>query len=388
MGEFERRMAELAVILDEPVILRGGLEAATAAMGLDVSWLALAEDETKLLIRHLCGDRTGQLQGLVLPRGWGLCGKTFAAARPFVVNDYFAAADITHQFDEVIAAEGLQRLISAPILVDGRVIGVIAGAPRGAGAFGDVAVGQIEAAAGRISTALRAARRARQLAEVAVEQDRGRVASSLHDSVGAMLFAIQAGVRELSQALEDQAVLRAKAETIEAHAIEATRALRESLLAMSVPARDLALEVELHDDCEAFQERTGISTSFVLLDQDAAGIDGARAEALIGAAREALVNVERHASASAVVVTLGRNGDTVHLTVTDDGSGLAPESAGDGLGLAAQRRRFARLGGDVTLEPLEEGGAAFRARVPTLAHPFAPAGQSNRLRSVASGKLW
>jgi signal transduction histidine kinase len=365
-GEFDRRLAELAVILDEPAVLRGGLEAATAGMGLDVSWLALAEDETKLLIRHLCGDRTGALRGLVLPRGWGLSGKSFAAARPFVVNDYFAAADITHQFDEVIAAEGLQRLISAPIVVDGGVIGVVAGGPRGAGSFGDVAVARMEAAASQISTALRAAGRARQLAQVAIEQDRGRIATSLHDSVGATLFAIQAGVRELSQALEDQAALRAKAETIEAHALEATRALREALVAMSVPARELALEVELRDDCEAFQERTGISTSFVVLDQDALVMDGARAEALIGAAREALVNVERHASATAVVVTLGRTGDAVQLTVTDDGFGPAPESAGDGLGLAAQRRRFARLGGQVTLARLEDGGAVLRARLPIL----------------------
>lgn len=89
LGEFDRRLAELAVILDEQAVLRGGLEAATAGISLDVSWLALAEDETKLLIRHLCGDRTGALRGLVLPRGWGLSGKSFAAARPFVVNDYF-----------------------------------------------------------------------------------------------------------------------------------------------------------------------------------------------------------------------------------------------------------------------------------------------------------
>jgi signal transduction histidine kinase len=373
LGELERRLSELAVVLDEQAVLRGGLEAATAGIGLDVSWLALAEDETKLVIRHLCGARTGALRGLVLPRGWGLSGKSFAAARPFVVNDYFSAAEITHQFDDVIAGEGLQRLIAAPIVADGRVIGVVAGGPREAGAFGDVAIVRLEAAASRISTALRAAGRARALAQVAVEQDRGRIASSLHDSVGAMLFAIQAGVRELSHALEDQAALRAKAETIEAHAIEATRALRESLLAMSVPAPELALAVELRGDCEAFQERTGIATSFVPLDRDALEMDGARAQALIGAAREALINVERHASATAVVVTLGRTADAVQLTVTDDGVGPAPESPAEGLGLAAQRRRLARLGGDVTLAPLEDGGAVLRARLPILAQ-LSPAG--------------
>jgi signal transduction histidine kinase len=364
--EFQLRLAELAVVLDEQAVLLGGLEAAAAGMRLDVSWLARAEDETKLVIRHLSGDRTGALRGLVLPRGWGLCGKTFAAARPFVVNDYFSAADITHQFDGVIAAEGLERLISAPIVIDERVIAVLAGGPRGAGAFGDVAIGRMEVAASQISTALRAAGRARQLAEVAVEQDRGKMATSLHDSVGAMLFAIQAGVRELSGALEDQSELRAKAETIEAQAIEATRALRESLLAMSAPARGLALEVELRDDCDAFQQRTGIATSFVLLDEHALVLDGARAEALIGAAREALVNVERHANATAVVITLARTGGVVQLTVTNDGFGSGVEGDGAGLGLAAQGRRFARLGGDVTLRRLDEGGAVLRARLPII----------------------
>jgi signal transduction histidine kinase len=155
---------------------------------------------------------------------------------------------------------------------------------------------------------------------------------------------------------------------------------------MSVPARELALEVELRGDCEAFQERTGISTSFVVLDLDALGMDGARAEALIGAAREALVNVERHESATAVVITLGRTGDTVQLTVTDDGFGPAPESAGEGLGLAAQRRRFARLGGQVSLARLEDGGAVLRARLPILAQLSPSGGFDNRLRPVASDK--
>jgi signal transduction histidine kinase len=186
----------------------------------------------------------------------------------------------------------------------------------------------------------------------------------LHDSVGALLFAIQAGVHELSQALKDDGALQAKAETIEAHAIEATRALRESLLAMSQPPTERALEVELRRDCAAFEQRTGIRTSFVVLDHPDRELDCARAEALVGAAREALLNVEKHAGAANVVVTLSCAQATLQLTVTDDGDGEDERHSLAGLGLSEQQRRFARLGGRVAFEPLEDRGGVFRAQLP------------------------
>ena len=55
-----------------------------------------------------------------------------------------------------------------------------AAAGREHGSFGDAALSRLDEAAARTSTALRAAARARRVAEMAVQSDRSKVAVSLH----------------------------------------------------------------------------------------------------------------------------------------------------------------------------------------------------------------
>ena len=363
--EFQQRLDDLVLVLDEQVILRRGIRTVAAGVGLDVTWVAEVQQPSELAISHVHGGRTGALQQLRIPSGWGVTGKAFASGRMHTVNEYFSSTGITHHFDPHIRAEGVQNLIAAPIYQDGQVIGVIAGGYRHQQAFGGVAEDQFAVAAGRASVALSAASRARRLADTAVHEARRDLATSLHDSVGALLFAIQANVRELAQSLSAEAGLRAQAHDIEAHATEAAEALRASLEAMSAPPQGLELEVDLHADCKAFEHRTGLRTSLVFL-ENTAHPDAARTAALVGAAREALLNVEKHAGASSVVVTLGRRERSLELTVTDDGDGVADRPAGScrGLGLAELARRFGRLGGTVQLTSPEDGGTVFRARLP------------------------
>lgn len=364
-SEFQQRLDDLVLVLDEQVILRRGISTVAAGVGLDVTWVAEVQEPSELTISHVHGGRTDALQHLRIPSGWGVTGKAFASGRMHTVNEYFSSTGITHHFDPHIRAEGVQNLIAAPIYQDGQVIGVIAGGYRHSQAFGGVAEDQFAVAAGRASVALSAAARARRLADTAVHEARRDLATSLHDSVGALLFAIQANVRDLAQSLSAEAGLRAQAHDIEAHATEAAEALRASLEAMSAPPQGLELEVDLHADCKAFEHRTGLRTSLVFL-ENTSHPDAARTAALVGAAREALLNVEKHACATSVVVTLGRRERSLELTVTDDGGGVADKPAGSsrGLGLAELTRRFARLGGTVALASPEDGGTVFRARLP------------------------
>lgn len=361
--EFEQRLGALAALLDERAVLGWSAAAVATAGGLDVAWVGKADEHGALRIQHVHGGRTDLLLGLAVPSGWGVTGKAFASIMPQAVEDYFAATSITHHFDRHIQAEGVRRLVAAPVLVDGRIVAVIAGGSRSDGSVGSIGVARVEQAAARTSTALRAAARSRQLAQAAVQEDRRELAAALHDDVGALIFAIQAGVRDLAGSLADNSALRAKAESIEVHALEAAQALRDSLTMMHAAPSQVALEAEIRSDAKAFEQRSGISTSVIVLNAGALNLEGAPADALAGAVREALLNVEKHAAATSVVITVGRCGRGVTLSVIDDGRGPTPESDG-GLGLTELRRRFARLGGTVDLTSPEDGGAVLRVRLP------------------------
>jgi len=76
---------------------------------------------------------------------------------------------------------------------------------------------------------------------------------------------------------------------------------------------------------------------------------------LYRAARELLVNVTKHADASAVTVRLFRRGDRVVLTVADDGAGFEPsivdERVAEGhIGLASLQARFDAMGGAMAID--------------------------------------
>jgi LuxR family transcriptional regulator, regulator of acetate metabolism len=362
--EFERRLELLVALLDERLVIKRSAATFAAAGGIDVAWAAELDDRGMLRIGQVHGARTELLKGLLIPSGWGLTGKAFVSGSIHAVDDYFASGSISHQFDPYIEAEGVRRLVAAPVVVDGRVVAVLAGGSTAAGSFGDVGLERLENAARSTSTALRAAARSRQLTEAAVQEDRHQLAANLHDNVGALLFAIQASVRDLAGSLSDNAVLRAQAESIEARATEAAAALRASLTMMHVAAPQVALEAELRGDINAFEQRSGVSTALIVFQADALQLVGARAEAIASALREALLNVEKHANANSVVVTIAHREGVVILTVTDDGCGLADTPAEGGLGLISMRRRLERLGGTADLSHPEEGGTVLRARLP------------------------
>jgi signal transduction histidine kinase len=120
---------------------------------------------------------------------------------------------------------------------------------------------------------------------------------------------------------------------------------------------------------ERFGRETGLATR---LDTAALG-DGSgelsRAEeiVLLRGAQEALANVRRHASASAVVLQVSRVGTgesaQVSVHVEDDGVGFDPAAA-RGVGLVGLRDRAAEVGGAVDVASAPGRGTRVTVRVP------------------------
>lgn len=108
------------------------------------------------------------------------------------------------------------------------------------------------------------------------------------------------------------------------------------------------------------------------VDLDLAGwLEGPTAAdpALYAAAREALINVVKHANARTVKVTLDRDGRDAVLVVSDDGSGIAEgvlaQRLADGhIGLASHRARITAAGGEFRIEPAAPTGTRVTVRMP------------------------
>jgi signal transduction histidine kinase len=347
----------LLTLLDRGEALRATLD--LIAQDGDIAWIGEPAAEGGLVLRTVRGDLTGQLRGLLVPPGLGLTGKVHRLGAPAWVNDYFGAADITHTFDRQIRDEGVTRLLAVPVVRDQQLYGVLAVGARHAGEFAGRAVEHASKVASQAGLAIAVAERARLAREAAVHEERSRVAAELHDTVGALLFAVGSGMAGLAESSKGDPHITAELHRLRGQVAEATTALRNSLRALRASPSALALSVALQADCTAFSDRAGIPAELVILD-DPPELAPSRTQALIGAVREALLNVEKHARASAVVVTVSkRAGGGIIVAVTDDGAGLGPDHA-RGVGLANAADAIARLGGTLHVTSDPSGGTAFR----------------------------
>jgi signal transduction histidine kinase len=317
-----------------------------------------------MVLQHSVNSISGLVEGLVVPVGTGLGGRVLAARRPLWVSDYCNSADITHHFKDKAQTEGIKAMIAVPIVSGDQLLGVLYGANRQDTPFGDRATWALEQAAVRTAAAQVVSERTRHATEVAVHEERRRLALELHDTVGAMLFTLGAGIRRLGAEPELDYEVRSRLSVIEQQALEAAAALRGSLRVLSAPPEQVALGVSVREHCRAFQERTGIPARMITL-TELPPLIPSRITALADATRESLLNVEKHARARSVVASVFATGGGVAVTVSDDGVGLPDNDATEpGLGLAAVTDGLARVGGGVTISANDDGGVTVNAWVP------------------------
>lgn len=214
--------------------------------------------------------------------------------------------------------------------------------------------------------------------EVAIVEERNRLAREVHDTLAQGLTAIALQLETAERLLPPGA----EAKRIVADAREqAHRSLDEARRAVwGLTARPLdgaSLPEALQGEVERFERRTGV-TARLTDDADVETLTDEQATALLRVAQEALHNVEKHASATRVRVELqlDRSAGMLSLLVADDGQGFdrrALPGPDGGFGLSGMRERMRLVGGEIDIESAVGWGTRVQARLHlTPAHVDAP----------------
>jgi signal transduction histidine kinase len=207
--------------------------------------------------------------------------------------------------------------------------------------------------------------------EHVLEDERHRIARDLHDRVEQTFFGIGLTARaELDHVGHRAESLRASLATMLAFAERGAEQLREAIFALSrAEVRDRELVPSLWQLVRDFQKQACLEADLVVSGHERR-VSPETAELLYAVAREALANVERHASASAVVLSLCFEPQTALLSVQDDGAGVSPlvlrtlADSATHFGLRSLRERVSLQGGTFIAQPGEDGGFVVRALVP------------------------
>jgi signal transduction histidine kinase len=227
----------------------------------------------------------------------------------------------------------------------------------------------------RMAEELRALLEDRQ--QLAVVEERNRLARDLHDSVKQQVFATSMQVAAARNLLpRDPPAAETRLAEAERLVGEAQRELTSLILQLRPAALDgKGLAPALRDYCATWSRQTGISADVRVQGERPTSL--AIEQALLRIAQEALSNVARHSGATAVELLLSWSDDALTLVVADDGRGLDPSTAkGKGVGLGSMQERAEALDGELRIADARTGhGTRIQARVPLSAEPHITAGE-------------
>jgi len=202
--------------------------------------------------------------------------------------------------------------------------------------------------------------------ELAVAEERVRMARDIHDGLGHHLTVLSIQLQAASKLLASQPEKAAAAIELSRDEVQAAlREVRQSVAALRQSPLDLQnISAEIANLVADFERLTGLPASLEISGEPV-DISAASAQTLYRTVQEGLTNAQKHAAgATNVQVQLCWEASQARLVIQDDGLAVEEGSGEAGFGLAGIYERVHQLNGTVASGPLEEGGFRVQVAIP------------------------
>lgn len=337
-----------------------------AVLGADAALAhLLTEDGTTLMRRAWIGVGGVPPKPVIpIPVGAGISGRIAASGKPMIVPDIHSGP-----IRPVGPIAEFTSLLGAPLIVEGKTIGVLSVLTRKRREFTQSDRSLIQIVADRVAFVvdhanlnhrLRTEHRhlealSHRLVKLQEEERRG-IARELHDGSGQILTALKLGLE--AEHPDRDRLLPLLGE------------LSDQLGGISMNLRppmldDLGLVPALRWHVRRFSSETRIDVQL-----HSTGLDGRlRTELELAGFRivqEALTNVVRHARTDKAVLELTQEHGVLRIRVADSGAGFDPDAVppGVGSGLIGMRERASLLGGSLSIQSSPGSGTEVIAELP------------------------
>lgn len=246
-----------------------------------------------------------------------------------------------------------QSGIFIPLLIEKRLLGVVVLAHKQASHFCKVNLSFLDLLARQVSLAVHNARAYLQAEELAIAEERARIAREIHDGVAQMLAFSALKLDLVTKLIKQENLTRSQEElTLSKNTIRETiKEVRRSILALR------PINLENHSFMEAlnhyvydFEKQNDVQVKLNL--QPLPQLTMKSEVVLFRIFQESMHNVAKHAKASKVVISAGTaQNNHAFIEISDDGQGFNVKSVTDrvtsagGLGLKQMRERIEARGG-------------------------------------------
>jgi len=261
--------------------------------------------------------------------------------------------------------------LAVAVKIGSEILGVLDIGSTELDAFNEADVFTSQTIADQLAVAIDNARLYSETRQVAVMEERNRMAREIHDTLAqgftGIILQLEAAEQSLSHDSKD----------VERHLSQAANLARKSLAEARRSVWNLrpqALDqVKLADalkqEVVRFAHETGLDARYSVLGTKR-DIPPDVEASLLRICQESLANVKKHAKATVVEVNFGFDDSSVSLTVHDNGIGFKPEAISDitkrerKFGLTSMQERTRGLGGTFELQSGKRRGTRVRVVVP------------------------
>ena len=322
------------------------------------------EKQTKVVPRVSHGFAPETLKMMEFAKNEGIVGRVLETGKPAIVRQ-IEHDTFRPEVRDAVLAEGIRSFVHLPIIVDHKVVGVFNVAFTKPNLIGDDTMRLFSALTHRASISIANMELFEQTKDLAVMEERNRLARDLHDSAKQKAFAA------LAQLGTARGILNGHGDTVSIHLNEAENLVSDVIQELTflvqeiypIALQEKGLTTVLREYIFEWENRNDILVQFVNRNGHRLPLDVE--QALYRVSQEALANIARHSQARRVDMSLVYNGDSVQLSIADNGCGFDMSSKSHGMGLRSIRERISSVHGTIQVQSAPGHGTRLLVQVPT-----------------------
>jgi two-component system sensor histidine kinase ChiS len=217
-----------------------------------------------------------------------------------------------------------------------------------------------------------------QTKELAVVEERNRLARDLHDSAKQKAFAALAQLGTAKSLITNHALSARthleEAENLVYEVIQELTFLIQEMYPLAL--QENGLVNALREYFYEWENRNEIPVTFKVEGEQTLPLE--TAQAVYRIIQETLANVARHSQANHVAVSITFLADSIQVVIADDGLGFDPGKKLPGVGLRSMRERAGMIGGEFAVESEPGKGTKITLSAPFQAEPNYSIQQSHK----------